>query len=242
MTYPAVPSPPASAPPPARRWRAASRPGRLEWRSAPITLLLVAVNVGLFLASGMGRNPVLDRWGLVPYDVAHGQLYRLFTSPFFHISVAHVGLNMASLVFVGIPVEAALGRVRFAALYAASAAGGSVLYYLIAPLNSLAVGASGAIFGVLGAYFVLARRRGLPTGTILAVIAINLAYGFAVPGIGWQAHIGGLAAGLVMAVGFAAAERRRRPVRLGVEMATAGTVAVALLVLMQLSPSGHIVY
>ncbi len=223
------------------RWQPRRAPAGIDWRAGPVTIALVVVNVAAFVASGMGNPAVLDRWGLVPYEVADGQWYRLFTSPFLHVSVAHIGLNMLSLVLVGIPVEAAVGRLRYGALYAASALGGSVLFYLIGPLNEAAVGASGAIFGVFGAYFVIARRRGLRTGGIVALIALNLAFGFAVPGIGWQAHVGGLVAGLAVAGGFMVAEHRPLRQRRAVEVATCVAVAAVLVALMQVAPSGHVV-
>lgn len=225
---------------PGRRWRPAARRGVFDWRAAPVTMALVAINVIAFLASGGGQLGVLYRWGLVPAAVQQGQVYRLLTSAFLHVSVAHIGLNMIALVFVGVPVEAAIGRLRYVALYLASALGGSVLYYLIGPLNVVAVGASGAIFGVFGAYFVFARRRGLRTGGILAVIAINLVYGFVEPNIGWQAHIGGLAVGVAVALGFVIAERQRGPVARTIEAATCVAVAVLLFALMQLPAGGPV--
>lgn len=219
---------------PVTRWRPRSRPAAYDWRAAPVTIGLVVVNVIAFVASGEGRIGVLDRFGLVPYLVQHGQIYRLFTNAFLHLSIPHIGLNMLSLVFVGVPVEGAIGRLRFGVLYAASALGGSVLYYLIAPPLVAAVGASGAIFGVFGAYFVLARRRGLRTGGIVAIIVINLVYGFVVPNIGWQAHVGGLIVGMAVAGGFVIAERRPRIVARAIELATSAAVAVTLFGLMQL--------
>ena len=205
-----------------------------SWRAAPVTVGLVVINAIVFLASGEGSIRVLDRWGLVPYYVQHGQTYRLFTSPFLHVSVIHIGLNMLALVIVGIPVEGAIGWLRYLVLYLAAAMGGSVLYYLIGPAVVPAVGASGAIFGVFGAYFVIARRRRLQTGGIAAIIAINLVYGFIVPNIGWQAHIGGLVVGVAMAFGFLLAEHRPQTVARGMEVATCVVVAVVLLGLMQL--------
>ncbi|HLI24473.1 MAG TPA: hypothetical protein VKU91_05930, partial [Acidimicrobiales bacterium] len=96
-------------------------------------------------------------------------------------------------------------------------------------------------FGVFGAYFVIARRRGLRTGGIVALIALNLAFGFAVPGIGWQAHVGGLVAGLAVAGGFMVAEHRPLRQRRAVEVATCVAVAAVLVALMQVAPSGHVV-
>lgn len=221
---------------------------RLSWRSAPVTVGLVVVNVIAFLVSRAGNVSVLAQWGLVPACVQGGQtvvpaciqpqggqVYRLFTAPFLHVSVTHIALNMLSLVIVGIPVENAIGRVRYLVLYLAAALGGSVLTYLIAVPNQIGVGASGAIFGVFGAYFVIARRRRLRTGGIAAMIAINLVYGFIAPNIGWQAHVGGLVVGVAVALGFALAEHRPRLQARGIELATCAVVAVVLFGLMQFS-------
>jgi membrane associated rhomboid family serine protease len=208
--------------------------GAINLRGAYATIALVAVNVVVFVATGFGDNASLDKYGLVPVYVQQGQLYRLFTSPFLHLSITHIGLNMLSLVIIGPPVEAAVGRTRYLLLYAGAAMGGSVCYYLIAPSVSLAVGASGAIFGVFGAYFVIARWRGLQTGGIVALIAINLVFGFVEPNIGWQAHLGGLVIGAAMALGFVLAERRPPVTARALEVATCVAVSVVLLGLMQL--------
>ncbi len=229
------------------RPRPAASRGGLAWREAPVTIGLVVVNVIVFLISHEGSASFLDKWGLVPACVAQGgiipactqqggQVYRLFTSPFLHLGFTHIGLNMLSLVVIGIPVEAALGRLRYLALYAAAALGGSVVYYLVAPPNSLAVGASGAIFGVFGAYFVVARWRGLQSRGIAGLIAINLVYGFVVPNIGWQAHIGGLVIGVALALGFVAAERKPPPVARAIEVATCVVAALVMFGAMQLPP------
>ena len=206
----------------------------VPWREAPVTIGLVIINVIAFLISGEGKFSFLAKWGLVPSEVQSGQIYRLFTSPFLHVSVAHIGLNMLSLVLVGCQVEVAIGRVRYVVLYLASAMGGSVLTYLIAPPNEIGVGASGAIFGVFGAYFIVARARGLQTGGIAGLIAFNLIYGFVVPDIGWQAHIGGLIVGAAVSFGYVMAERRPASTARALEVATCVAVAVVLFGVMQL--------
>lgn len=210
--------------------------GGIPWRDSPVTIGLVVVNVVAFFISGEGNFNFLVRWGLVPEFIQQGQTYRLFTAPFLHVSFLHIGLNMLSLVFVGCQVEGALGRVRYLVLYIAAATGGSVLSYLIAPVNQVGVGASGAIFGVFGAFFVVARWRGVQTSGIAGLIVFNLVYGFVVPNIGWQAHIGGLVIGVGVALGFVMAERRPDAMARGIEVATCVAAAVVMFGLMQLPP------
>jgi membrane associated rhomboid family serine protease len=116
---------------------------------------------------------------------------------------------------VGPPLEMWLGRLRFGALYALSGLGGSVLVYLLAPLNTATAGASGAVFGLFGATFVVARRLNLDFRWVVAIIAINLAFTFVVPAvsaqrISWQAHVGGLVTGGLVAAAFVYAPREGR--------------------------------
>jgi membrane associated rhomboid family serine protease len=113
---------------------------------------------------------------------------------FLHVSLFHLLFNMVALLIAGSPVETALGRVRFVTLYLLAALGGSVTSYLFANPLAVAVGASGAIFGLFGAFFIMARSRNANTSTILVLIGINLAFSFN-SGIDWRAHIGGLITG-----------------------------------------------
>ncbi|MCL6001976.1 rhomboid family intramembrane serine protease, partial [Neisseria meningitidis] len=126
-----------------------------------------------------------------PPAVASGQTYRLVTSAFLHYGAMHLLLNMWALYVVGQPLEMWLGRLRFGALDAVSALGGSVLVYLIAPLNTATAGASGAVFGLFGATFMVARRLHLDVRWVVALIVINLAFTFLAPAISWQGHVGG---------------------------------------------------
>ena len=135
---------------------------------------------------------------------------------------------MLALYFVGPPLEAWLGRLRFVALYALSGLGGSVLVYLLSPLNTATAGASGAIYGLFAAMFVLAKRLTLDVRGVVAVIAINLAFTFVVPlvssqQISWQGHVGGLVAGGAIAAAYMYAPQRRR------DLVQAGATVAALL-------------
>lgn len=187
---------------------------------AKVTWTLVAINIACYIAELAYPNFVSDGLLVARFNahdgVADGQWYRLITSAFLHqplgtgFGILHIAFNMWALIIVGPPLEAALGRLRFLAVYLVSALGGSVLYYFIAPPSALALGASGAIFGLFGAWFVMARRMRVDVRQIVGLIVLNLAIGFFVPNIGWQAHVGGLIAGAALTAAYAYAPRQNR--------------------------------
>lgn len=172
---------------------------------------LIALSVLAFVAQMSSRqlDSELVLWAPA---VADGQVYRLLTSAFLHYGAMHLLLNMWALYVVGPPLEGLLGRARFSALYLLCALGGSVAVYLLAPLNTATAGASGAIFGLFGATLIIGRRLRTDVGWVAAVIVINLAFTFSIPGISWQGHLGGLITGLLVAVAYVypAAPRRNR--------------------------------
>ena len=156
-------------------------------------------NVGLVVQPG----PVLERGALIPALVAQGESWRLLSSVFLHSGVVHLGFNMISLYFLGSFVEVAFGRARFLALYLLSGLAGGVAYLYFGGFNVPAVGASGAIFGLLGGVLGYALRRGSFSWQnplirqLLILLALNLYIGFSVPNISNTAHLGGLAGGFV---------------------------------------------
>jgi membrane associated rhomboid family serine protease len=228
---------------PTVRWRPRS-PGRLgNTRMTPVVLSLIIVNVAIYLWEQIKLNHNIERFGLLPYGIHYQhQWYRLLTSPFLHASVEHIALNMITLAVVGPPVEAEVGRLRFLAIYLAAALGGSVCSYLLGPVTTYGVGASGAIFGVMGAYFVLARRNRWDTSTILALIVINLVISFAEPTIDWRAHVGGLLTGAAVGYGLARTMERRRanPAVTGAYGVAVFVAAIVPLVLLSLLPPGQV--
>ncbi len=174
----------------------------------PGVAALIVVNLVVFALTS--RHPAWEfDYAQIPQLVAQGQVFRLLTATFVHENVVHVGFNMAALFVLGPPVEAALGRSRFLILYLLAALGGSVTSYVFGPVMVASVGASGAILGVIGAWFSLARAQRSDTAAIALLIAFLLAYSFYDSSIDWQAHVGGLATGL--AVGAAYAWTARRP-------------------------------
>jgi membrane associated rhomboid family serine protease len=181
-----------------------------------VTLGLIAINVGVVLvelASGSGasftNNSIFEQGSLFatgyvsasgqPLGVAHGEWWRLFTSMFLHASFFHLAVNMYSLYFVGTIMEQVIGRWRFLLLYLASGLAGSAGALVWSPLQPT-VGASGAIFGVLGGLLILERRRHIATGgQVAGIIVLNLVITFAFSSsISVGGHVGGLIGGIVL--------------------------------------------
>lgn len=202
--------------------------GRLGRAGDRVTLALIAINVVVYLVE-MTQAGVELRLAMVPAAVAQGEYYRLLTSAFVHASVLHIAFNMFALYIVGIQLEPILGTGRYLALYLLSALGGSVLFYLVGPPFEAAVGASGAIFGLFGALLVVARRVHANVRPVLFLIGLNLVLSFSLPGIAWQAHIGGLLTGTGLAAVFAYAPTRlRRPIGVVAPTAVGLLLAVAI--------------
>jgi rhomboid protease GluP len=146
---------------------------------------------------------VLNEGALIPALVAEGEAWRLLSSVFLHSGVTHLGFNMLSLYFLGSFVEEAFGRGRFLALYLLSGISGGLAYLYFGEYNAPAVGASGAIFGLLGGVLGYALRRGTFSWQnplirqLLILLALNLYLGFSIPNISNTAHLGGLAGGFL---------------------------------------------
>ncbi|MDJ1131627.1 rhomboid family intramembrane serine protease [Streptomyces iconiensis] len=213
-----------------------------------VTKALLGVNVAVFLAVLAGGNQLLDRMLLFgqaateaygPVEgVAEGQWYRLLTSMFLHQEIWHIAMNMLGLWFLGPPLEAALGRVRFLGLYLVSGLGGGALTYMIAAPQQPSLGASGAIFGLFGATAILMRRMRYDMRPVLILLAINLVFTFTWNNIAWEAHIGGLVVGVLLAYAMVHAPREKRKlVQYGAfALALLATVAVLVVRTMQLTP------
>jgi membrane associated rhomboid family serine protease len=173
-----------------------------EGARGTVTRALIAVNVGVYLAElaqGAGVNgtsgSIFTKGVLYGPAVANGGWYRLITSMFLHYGPFHLLLNMYFLWIIGPPLERVLGSGRFLILYLVSGLAGSAGSLVDQPL-ALTVGASGAIFGLLGAAFVLERQHVISTnGTIVGLIVINLVFSFVFPHIAIGGHIGGLIGG-----------------------------------------------
>ncbi len=192
-------------------------------RRPELTLALIAINVIAFLAegnisiSGQPTNKVYEEgalFGSLPgfphLGVAHGQWWRLVTSGFLHENLIHIGFNMYVLWILGQMLEPAIGRLRLGVIYGVSLLTGSLGALLVTP-HSPTLGASGAVFGVMGAAAVEMRARQIPVmqSGVGGLILINLVISFTLPGISWGGHVGGLIGGALIALMFNEAARRR---------------------------------
>ncbi|MFC7490542.1 MULTISPECIES: rhomboid family intramembrane serine protease [unclassified Knoellia] len=182
-----------------------------------VTMTIIGICVAVFLGQ-LARPGLTDDVAFAPY-LGDTEPWRFLTSAFAHSPqmILHIAFNMYALWIMGQYLEPMLGRARFAALYLITAFGGSVVYLLLAfphtidELNqrdfgaweTAAVGASGAVFGLFGAFLILQRRLGRSAATMYATIGINAVIGFVVPGIAWQAHLGGFLVGVACAAVFA---------------------------------------
>lgn len=175
----------------------------------------------------------VDGWtGRLAFSPWTGEVepWRFVTAAFLHSTqVFHVALNMYALWIVGPYLENLLGRARFVSLYLLSAIGGHVAVVLLADPSGPSwftgtVGASGAVFGLFGAIFVVMRRMGQEARGMLVIIGLNLVVGFVVPNISWQGHLGGLVTGAALGAAYALAPRDRRTL-----VSVVATVAVAVL-------------
>ncbi len=227
--------------------------GRVRDNPLLVTQVLVGLNVLVFLATalggtslgfGGGASPLYVRLALQPVGrvysdvgavsgVADGEYWRLLTATFLHFGFVHVLLNMLALYSLGPVLETAFGRARYLAVYLLSGLAGTTATYVFGPVDQLAAGASGAVFGLFAAAYVVERRRGSGAAQQYAVLlGINLVLTFTIPFIDVRGHLGGLVAGAVGAAVLVYAPKgpRRTAVQAG-GLAALGVllvVAVAL--------------
>ncbi|MGW0435700.1 rhomboid family intramembrane serine protease [Micromonospora sp. NPDC003197] len=225
--------------------------GGAAGRAGYVTKAIIAVNVLLMLlsialdsggdaAAGgrgfgglLGGNTPLTDWGSVlglalfpdftVHGIADGEYYRLITAMFLHYGLIHLLMNMWALWVLGRSLEATLGPLRFLALYLVAGLGGNVAAYVFTAPNSQTAGASTAVFGLFAGLFIIMRRLGRDTSSVIPILVINLVFTFLVPGISIAGHLGGLAFGAIMAVVMAYAPRSHRALVQG-----AGTAVVVI--------------
>jgi membrane associated rhomboid family serine protease len=181
----------------------------LATNRAPVTYTIIAVNLAVYLltvAQGGGLSApggsLFERMVLYGPFVAHGDWWRLVTTMFLHASVLHIAFNMFALWVIGRPVEQYLGTARYIGLYFVSGLAGSAGALIQTP--GVTVGASGAIFGILGAMLIIEWQiTGSLAGQAASLIAINLVISFAIPGISWGGHVGGLIGGILVMLAYA---------------------------------------
>ncbi len=175
--------------------------GRLT-SSSTVTVTLIGICVAIFVVQFLvGVNAVAADWGMWPAGVAvNNEWYRLITSVFLHGSWLHLAFNMYVLYVLGPPLERLLGHVRFLALFLIAGLGGAVASFTFSSINTVSVGASGAIFGLMGALVVAGRHLRTDITQVLVLIGINVVIGFIAPGVDWRAHLGGLITGAAVAL------------------------------------------
>ncbi|MGQ0466101.1 MAG: rhomboid family intramembrane serine protease [Sporichthyaceae bacterium] len=205
--------------------------GKISANPGLVTFVLLGINVAVFLAV-QGSDELLSDLYLYPPSIAQGDSYRLLTAAFLHEQTLHIVLNMLFLFLFGRPLEVALGRSRFLATYLICGLGGSTASYLFnSPLTG-SLGASGAVFGVIGALLVVERRFGSDPRGVLISLGILVLPGMLISGIDWRGHIGGLLTGLALGAVYVYAPRQGRLVW-HVGAAVAVTVLLAALCLVR---------
>ncbi|HEY0118416.1 MAG TPA: rhomboid family intramembrane serine protease [Cellulomonas sp.] len=205
--------------------------GRVRGGRPVVTIAIIAVCVASYVLQ-LTVPGWTQRWWFSPAEGAT-QPWRFLTAAFLHSpsSFLHIVFNMIALWSVGPYLEAALGRARYVTLYLVSAVGGSVGCVVLAPVlgqqawSTAAVGASGAVFGLFGAVLVVLRRLGNSAGGIIGVIVVNGVLSFVLPGVAWQAHLGGLVTGALLGAAYAYAPKGRQHV---VSVLATAVVVVAL--------------
>jgi membrane associated rhomboid family serine protease len=199
-----------------------------------VTYTIIGLNVIVFILELLTGNPIMGNGSgavvnalyFFPGDIL-SHPWTVITSAFVHANLIHIAVNMYSLYVLGVPLERFLGRGRFIALYLIGAIGGSVGVEFLSKVGAL--GASGAIFALLGVLILFSRRLGFSTTWLIVIGIVNLAYGFIDPAISWQGHLGGLVAGLLIGVLFI----YTRPIRRrGLQMAGLVVLPIVLIVAM----------
>lgn len=181
-------------------------------------MVLIGINLAFFLVTALqarsamtlSRSSLYVQGSLIPAEVSSGEYWRLLTSGFLHGSLIHIATNMISLYLLGLPLERILGRWRFLTVYLLSLLGSSVSVMLFSSPFGPTIGASGAVYGLMGALLVTFKRFGFDLRQLIVVIALNVYVTFAVPGISWQGHLGGLVVGAIVGAAMVYPPQRSR--------------------------------
>lgn len=216
--------------------------GRPSFQTAPVSFTIMAITAGIFVMGIL--SPAADAWlfrsfAQANFLVAAGEWWRIFTAALLHGGMMHILFNMYALYLFGPRLEQQVGSPAFGALYVATAGTGGLVSYAFGATSQISIGASGAIFGLLGAWmFVAWKMRHTPGGRSMfnqlgVLLAINLALPLFVGGIDWRAHLGGLVGGIVIAwlwSVLAVGKPNARTIRTVVAAAVAvGTAIIAMI-------------
>lgn len=217
--------------------------GRPSFQTAPVSFTIMAITAGIFVMGIL--SPAADAWlfrsfAQANFLVAAGEWWRIFTAALLHGGMMHILFNMYALYLFGPRLEQQVGSPAFAALYVATAGTGGLISYAFGATSQISIGASGAIFGLLGAWmFVAWKMRHTPGGRSMfnqlgMLLAINLALPLFVGGIDWRAHLGGLAGGILIAwlwSVLAVGKPNARAIRTGVAAAVAVGAAIITMII-----------
>ena len=185
---------------------------------ALVTKILIGLCVIVYalqiLVPGLAAQSLELRLGFMPV-VAAQEPWRFLTTAFLHADYMHIGFNMLTLWVLGRTLEPLLGRWRFTSIYLLSALGGSTMIYWLSWPDTeswltLTVGASGAVFGLFSAMFIVQRRFGRDTSGIVALVGVNAVVSILGANISWQGHLGGLLVGGIVSAIYAWAPRGKR--------------------------------
>lgn len=218
------------------------------------TFVLIGINVAVWLLvqATSRTDRVVDTLALLPDSsdrrlsdgsivnvrgVDDGAVWQILTSAFTHVQPLHIGFNMLALYFLGPMLENVLGRTRFLALYLVSGIAGSAAVMLLSNANGQTLGASGCIFGLMGALAVIALKVRGQVQQIMVWIGLNLVFTFTVGGISWQGHIGGLVGGALLGAAMAYAPRQHRALLQWTATAAVLVVSLGLIALRALTLS-----
>jgi len=227
------------------RMRAVSG-ARMRTDGTTVTVALIIINCVVFLAEmlqgvtvrGIGGSQIIAEGGVRAFEVSQGELYRLVSAGFIHAGLFHILFNMWALWMLGGALESYVGSGRMLVIYFSSVLWGSAGALLLSP-DAITVGASGGVFGLMGALLVMSRQRGMDflSSGIGMVLLLNLGITFAIPGISIGGHLGGLAGGAAAALllsgfgkGHIAYGRLTAPILVGSAGILAAAVAVAVVV------------
>lgn len=206
-------------------------------RTPPVTAALLAINIGLFIVSTYLFPSLFTLFEQSNPLVHSGEWWRLITGAFLHGGLLHIFFNMYALWLFGPQIERQVGSASFAALYGASLLWGSAFFLVMVP-TGVAIGASGAIFGLFGAWIAASyRTRHTPQGKrlfqqLIVLLVINMLLPLGIHNIAWQGHVGGLIAGVAVVIAWQKAGLRRSAGRARVLIAVGiGAIAVVASVL-----------
>ena len=181
-----------------------------------VTYILIVLNLMVFLYGVLhGNDELINMFGNNYELVQNGEFYRLFTCMFVHADILHILFNMIALYSIGPVVERYYGKSKFLLIYLVSGLLGSIFSGVFMTADSISIGASGAIFGLLGSicyftYYYRATLQGILRGSIMPVIIINLVIGFLSSSIDLSAHIGGLIGGILISMAIGIGDKHRK--------------------------------